>query len=97
MSKKQTKGRMSEVGWGYGYAVAEDCPNRIIGNVLTLVELLGLPDKQEKPFKDLIHQRIWECFNDGILLKPETHTTLRENHAGMMSEARVANLPPNAI
>lgn len=97
MSKKQKVGRTSEVGWGYGYAVTDDTPSRIIGNVLTLVELLGLPDKQEKPFKDFIHQRIWECFNDGMLLSPETHTELRVKHVDMMGEARVANLPPNAI
>lgn len=68
---------VQEVSWGYGYALSEDTPNRIIGNVLTTVEVAGLPEKQEQALKDMLRQRIWECFEHAIYLRPETHTDLR--------------------
>lgn len=83
--------------WGHGYAVSSDTPNRIIGNVLTLVEVLGLTEKQERPFKDLITQRVWDAFNDGIPLSDETHTELRELYYKEQDEARIANRPPDQI
>ena len=76
MSTKEER-TLPEVSWGYGYAFSEDTPNRIIGNVLTTVEVAGLPEKQEQALKDMLRQRIWECFEHAIYLKPETHTELR--------------------
>ena len=86
-----------EVSWGYGYVVGENAPNVIIGNVLTLVEILGLSEKQEQPFKDLIRQRIWDCFNEGVHISPERHTEIRELHEQMYKEARENNLPPTSV
>lgn len=91
------RGQMSGVGWGYGYVMSDDTPGRIVGGILTLIEMLGLPDKQEKPFKDMVTQKIWESFNDAISLKPETHTELREKAYREHTIARENGLPPNAI
>ena len=33
--------------------------NDLIGNIMPLIEMLGLDDKQEKPLKDAIKQIIW--------------------------------------
>jgi len=93
MSKKNTP----SLSWGHGYAVSGDAPNRIIGNVLTLVEVLGLTEKQERPFKDLITQRVWDAFNDGIPLSSETHTELREKYYKEQDEARTENRPPDLV
>ena len=89
--------KSSDLSWGFGYAVSSDTPNRIIGNVLTLVEVLGLTEKQERPFKDLITQRVWDAFNDGISLSDETHTELRERYYKEQDEARMANRPPYSV
>ncbi len=96
MSKKKST-QSSGVSWGSGYVVGGHTPNRIIGNVLTLVEILGLTQKQEEPFKDLIRQRIWDAFNEGVPLSEETHTKIREQHEQMYAEARRMNLPPMAL
>lgn len=77
MSESKEDSPKEFVSYGYGYAFGEDTPNRIIGNVLTTVEVAGLPEKQEQALKDMLRQRIWECFEHAIYLRPETHTELR--------------------
>ena len=96
MSKKNKKIVNSLTGWGHGYVVSANTPNVIIGNVLTLVEILGLSEKQEQPFKDLIRQKIWDQFNnDGVGISGETHTKIRDAYYEEMNRARNLNQPPS--
>jgi hypothetical protein len=94
---KRTKEPTADANWGYGYAVSEGTPNMIIGNILTLVEVLGLTDKQEQPFKDLIRQRVWDAFNEGITLLPETHSKLRTDYYENYDHARATNTAPASV
>lgn len=41
-----------------GYVINYVEVDRLVGKVLTLIETLGLPDKQESSFKDVIKQTI---------------------------------------
>lgn len=36
------------------------------GVVLTHIEILGLPEKQEKPFKDIVRQKLWDWYRDVV-------------------------------
>lgn len=39
---------------------------RLEGVVMTHIEILGLPDKQEKPFKDIVRQKLWDWYKDVV-------------------------------
>ena len=47
------------------------------GELLTLVETLGLAETQEKAIKSLIRQRLWDSFHDwGHMCKQEDYSAL---------------------
>ena len=85
------------VGWGYGYATHQNAPNEIIGRVLTLIEVLGLTEKQELPLKQMITQAVWEVFHHSVFLSPETHTELRTKKHDEEKRAMEAGVPSSAI
>ena len=86
-----------EVPWGAGYVVPENHPYQVTGKILTLLEVLGLPAKQEQSFKDLVHQHIWEIMDEGFAISCETNHSLREKHQEMFDKAREAGTPPTAV
>ena len=57
---KEKKDR--NIGFGHGYVVNDDLPGFLIGRLFTLVEALGLKETQEKSFKDLVQNEIWNLF-----------------------------------
>lgn len=59
MSNKQVKRYR---GYGPGFVIQEDIPNKIVGRLCTLIDALGLKDTQEKSLKDLIRQEIYHQF-----------------------------------
>ena len=46
----------------------------MIGKLLTLVETLGLQEKQENSFKDIIKQAVWGSVRDNKLVDSELLT-----------------------
>lgn len=83
--------------WGYGYATFENTPNRIIGKIITITELLGLTKEQQKSLKDLVHQSIWDIFHeDCVFITPERHNEIREAHFEMKRSATENQEPASA-
>ena len=96
MSKE--KNELRTVSWGYGWVVSENFPEQIIGKVLTLIEAMGLPERQEGSVKDLIRQVIWDRMNeDGINIKPERHTAIREEYYEKKQDAQSKSIPMSAV
>ena len=54
------KSSENQLGMGPGYVVTESKVNHLIGRLLTLAEALGLSEKQEKSYKDLVSQEVWK-------------------------------------
>jgi len=56
--------KSSESRWGIpgAYAVQEEQINRLIGELLTIVDALGLRESQQKSAKDLVMQKVWSAF-----------------------------------
>jgi hypothetical protein len=47
------------------------------GELLTIVESLGLPERQEKASKSLLRQRLWDSFHDwGHMVKAKDYEEL---------------------
>ena len=42
------------------FATSEEAINNTIGRILTLIDTVGLPEKQEKALKDQLKRLIWE-------------------------------------
>ena len=64
-----------------GYAIKTDLPNTIIGEVLTLIDAIGLPDTQADALKDLIRQGIWKHINNhAVLINSERFTEIVTEH-----------------
>lgn len=96
MSKqKKQDGLPPPSSWGYGYVFYENFPDQIIGKVLTLIEALGLPDKQEESVKSLVRQAIWNEVSDtGISITPERHTEIRNLHYEKKYGANIGGATP---
>jgi len=62
------KSKDAQLGMGSGYVITNDQVNNLIGRLLTLIETLGLKDKQEKSFKDILKQEIWSTVNNMKLI-----------------------------
>lgn len=95
MSKNKNLG---SVGYGNGYVVCEEAPNWIIGKVLTLLDVLGLEEKQDKSIKDLVRQEIWNVFQQGgVFISSERHTQIRDAYWAEMEKSRANKTPMSAI
>ena len=79
MSNKEIKRYRS---YGPGFVVSEELPNHLIGRILTLLDIAGLKDTQEKPLKDFIRQEVWNLFNpdgyrDTIWIPGQLHNEIQ--------------------
>jgi len=50
------------------YVLEEHEVNNLIGQILTLVDAMGLPEKQERAVCDVFKQKIWETMSRGFYL-----------------------------
>ncbi len=67
----------SERGYSDGaYMLERDASKRLVGRLYTLIESMGLKEKQEKAMKDIFSQEVWSVFNDfgdPLFLPPSFH------------------------
>ena len=61
----EIKSKDAQMGIGCGYVLPENQISNLVGKLLTLVETLGLQEKQEKSFKSIIKQAVWDNVTDG--------------------------------
>lgn len=80
------------VGYGYAYVIHAEYPNQIIGRILTLIEVMGLPTQQESATKDLIRQIVWDELSHGVYITPERHTAIRQEYE--KKRAEIGNTVP---
>jgi hypothetical protein len=86
------------ISWGYGYVVTENVVDYLIGNIMPIIEIMGLPDKQEIATKEQIKQAIRKIFyDDAIFIKPERHNQIREEYYAAKRKADIDCLPTSAI
>ena len=83
MSKKEENkfrdsGFINE-GWGSALLVFEGTSERLVGRLLTIIETLGLGDKQEKATKSLVRQEVYNSLDDAWIIGEEDHTLLRKH------------------
>lgn len=74
--------------YGWGYVTTQNTPNHIIGRVLTLVELLGLREEQEKSLKELVRQEVWNAFYDSVSIPPSLNDSIRETYENFKKEVK---------
>jgi hypothetical protein len=69
--------------WGEGYIIEQGETSRLEGRLLTLLESLGLPEKQEEAIKSLVRQELWNTVSaSGFWITADEHTALREANQG---------------
>ena len=78
------KSKDTQMSIGNGYVMPEHQISNLIGKLLTLVETLGLQEKQEKSFKEIVKQAVWGNVRD---MKPidSSLLTLINNFAHELS------------
>lgn len=97
MSKKNKESGVPMCSWGTGYVVYSDTPDRLFGRVFTVVEALGLPEKQEDSLRNLIRGAIWNVFEDAIFITSERHDKIRQEFYEKKKEATEMGNPMSAI
>ena len=90
-----TESKDSEMGWGYGHLVREDFFDYLLGRILTLIEVLGLPEKQETQLKSLIRQEIWK--DTGIYLGMDLNSAIHKAYYKKMEENNGRSMPISGI
>ena len=84
MSIKNQNEVAAEPGWGPGYVIEQGETSRLEGRLLTLIEAIGMPDKQEEALKGLIRQELWNSVSShGLWITGEQHTRLRQENKGI--------------
>jgi hypothetical protein len=68
-SQVMSKNKIGEINsiagaaWPGGYFIEDDEVRRLEGRLLTIVEAVGLPTKQEEALKGLVRQEVWQVMN----------------------------------
>jgi len=65
------------VGYGQGYVISSSVPDFIVGRLLTIMEALGLSEKQEKSLKDLIKNEVYSNLGE-IWISGSLHNLIRD-------------------
>ena len=67
-------------GYGPGYVISADRPDYLVGRILTLIEAMGLPEKQEKSLKDILKGEVYTTLLDVEItwISGGLHTILKE-------------------
>ena len=81
MSKEKLKitlnSKDSNVGCHGAYTLEERDVNDLVGKLLTLIDALGLPEKQEKSLKDLIKGNVWSSMSSSSYIIGKVYTLAR--------------------
>lgn len=81
------KNTPEEVSWGEALSLTYDNISYLSGELITLIEVLGLPEKQEEAFKSKFKQTYW-----GRIEKNAYHITAEE-HNKIRERAILALMP----
>lgn len=87
MSKINKNVFPSDMSWGYGYAVSQSMPDYLIGKIMPIIEIMGLPEKQEIATKEQIKQIVRKEFSDAIYLSEKTNTELHRKYNEMLESS----------
>lgn len=66
------------IGYGSAYIISSSRPDYLVGRVLTLIEAMGLPEKQETSIKDLIKQEIYNTLGLETWIPGSLNTIIKE-------------------
>lgn len=77
-----TQSSADRPSYGHGFVIGDQAPNYIIGRLLTLIEALGLKEKQEESLKSLVRQEVWAQFAENnfgcVYINPSMHDEIRK-------------------
>jgi hypothetical protein len=66
------------IGYGSAYVISSSKPDYLVGRVLTIIEALGLQEKQEKSLKDILRQEIYNTLGLETYISGSLHTIIKE-------------------
>lgn len=66
------------VGYGSAYVIYSGIPDRLVGKILTIIEALGLQEKQENSLKDILRQEIYRTLDLDTWIPPQLHNVVKE-------------------
>ena len=93
---KEKKSPGPEISYGCAYVTNEHTFSLIVGRVLTIIETIGLPTKQENAIKGLMKQAIYNresnCYINEIL-----HTAIKKAEEEKEKKAQSENSIPSAV
>jgi len=75
--------------YGQGLAVGDYMPDSLNGQLLTVIEMLGLKQEQETAVKTHVSRIIYDTFRNSIPLKATTYTELKCRHQSMDAQAQL--------
>lgn len=73
------KNTPEEVSWGEALSLTYDNLAYLEGELLTLIEILGLPDKQEEALKSKFRKTYWgRLERNAYHITPDEHNVIRK-------------------
>ena len=87
----------SGFAYGSGLVMGSHSRNYILGKILTIIDSVGLQERQEKAIKDLISQAMFSEDNNVVWINSELHTKIREADKRERSEATKNKTPMNEL
>lgn len=66
------------IGYGASHLVSIHKSDQLVGKILTIVEAMGLPEKQENSLKEVVRQEIYRAFENVTFVPGTLNTLIRE-------------------
>ena len=95
--KSNVQSETPNVSWGEAYVLTTNTPDRLSGRIFSVIETMGLKDKQEESAKDIIRTIIWEIFEDAIYISAEKHNEIRKAFYEQRAKVALSEEPISAV
>lgn len=82
-------------GWGNALLVQEGTGSVLVGKLLTIIDSLGLPERQERAVKDVIRNEVYDSYDNAWIIGEEDNANLREKAFKFGQLSVGGNLPPS--
>lgn len=84
------------LGYGPAYVINGGNPDHLVGRILTIIEALGLPQRQEDSLKDILRQEVYNVLSLKLWIPGQLHTMIREFGQWYAESGSGANTPETA-
>ncbi|MCK4500887.1 hypothetical protein KAU11_10330 [Candidatus Babeliales bacterium] len=87
MEKQIKSSDERKIGYGSAYVIGGESPDHLVGRLLTIIDAIGLSEKQEKSLKDLIRFEVYNSLNLATWIPSSLHNVIVDMYEWYQKES----------